>query len=279
MIVQGRDQWRSDPSMSDDGSRLFFQSPVALAPGALDDVQIGSAEGLPVFAQNVYEWENGRVFLISDGRDTTTNMGPETLCARTVSATSRGGAPSSVCLLGTDASGNDVFFSTADRLAGQDVDSELDYYDARVCTSAEPCLSGSESGGTVCVEDACQGGPGAQPGVPVAASVGFVGRKTGGGPGASVRVLRRVVRGSRFILVIQVSGAGRLSVQGARVHGLSRSVGGAGAYRFVMTLRPKARRLLRRRGLLRVPLRVVFVPSGGGAVSAGVVLNVRRGGR
>ena len=69
--------------MSNDGSRVFFMSPVALTPGAVDDVRLGETEhGEVLFAENVYEWEvegvgscpvgrgEGCVFLISDGRDT-----------------------------------------------------------------------------------------------------------------------------------------------------------------------------------------------------------------
>ena len=40
-IVQAAGFERSDPSMSDDGSRVFFMSPVGLTAHALDDVQIG----------------------------------------------------------------------------------------------------------------------------------------------------------------------------------------------------------------------------------------------
>jgi hypothetical protein len=147
---------RTNPTMSDDGSRIFFTSPLALAPGALEDVQIASVEGTPEYAQNVYEWEqaglgscpaarrNGCVYLLSDGRDTSpTRKAP--ICS----------ALSSVCLLGTDATGKNTFFSTADRLLSSDTNSELDYYDAvaggglpRVaepvlCPTAESCHPGT----------------------------------------------------------------------------------------------------------------------------------------
>ena len=60
---------RGDPTMSDDGTRVFFMSPVGLTPQALNDVVTGHEEGeLPLgsgkhavtatlYAQNVYEWE------------------------------------------------------------------------------------------------------------------------------------------------------------------------------------------------------------------------------
>ena len=103
----------------------------------------------PVYAQNVYEWEQegvgscpagrtaGCVFLISDGQRCEREQGRGSVCSPS------GCTPSSVCLLGSDASGANVFFSTADRLVGQDTDTELDYYDARVCTAEGPCLNQS----------------------------------------------------------------------------------------------------------------------------------------
>jgi len=142
-------QPRRDPSISDDGSVVFFQSPVGLTARALNDVALnGVADGYDQ-AQNIYEWEApgargcgegaGCVYLISDGQDASEEGG------------SAGATESSVELLGTDASGGDVFFTTADRLVPADTDSELDIYDARVdggfpaprppasCTSSETC--------------------------------------------------------------------------------------------------------------------------------------------
>ena len=80
---------RGDPTMSNDGSRVFFESPVGLTPRALNDVFSGyetNSDGEPIKtqpfdAENVYEWEqagvgscpagqaSGCVYLISDGHD------------------------------------------------------------------------------------------------------------------------------------------------------------------------------------------------------------------
>jgi NHL repeat len=138
---------RPDPSMSDDGSRVFFSSPKGLTPGALNEVPAAGHGN--VEAQNVYEWEadgkgscgesQGCVYLISDGLDREEGTG----------------------LIGVDATGDNVFFSTVDELVGQDTDTELDYYDARVeggfprprvqtsCASSEDCHPGGSgpSGG------------------------------------------------------------------------------------------------------------------------------------
>ncbi len=150
---------RLDPTMSNDGSYVFFESPVALTPRALDDVQIGADEhGMPIYAQNVYEYHEGRVYLISDGRDTGQYADVE----------------SDVKLLGTDATGANVFFTTSDPLAAQDTDTQLDVYDARVCTASEPCVS-SAGPPASCQGEACHGTPGLAPVAPGVGTVTFSG--------------------------------------------------------------------------------------------------------
>jgi DNA-binding beta-propeller fold protein YncE len=121
---------RRDGSMSSDGSKVFFQSPAGLTPGALDNVSVNGGHESEDLAQNIYEWEaqgkgackqaGGCVHLISDGRDASEvgGVGHRTL--------------SSVELLGADSSGENVFFTTANPLVAQDTDTELDIYDAHV---------------------------------------------------------------------------------------------------------------------------------------------------
>ncbi len=129
-------------TMSADGSYVFFQSTVGLTPQALDQQVIGKGStGGPVYANNVYEYHEGRVSLISDGEDIT-----------------RAGNVGVVELLGTDASGQDVFFQTADRLVGQDTDTNLDIYDARI-GGGFPAPAPTPS----CSGDACQGALSAAP--------------------------------------------------------------------------------------------------------------------
>jgi hypothetical protein len=139
---------RADPTMSDDGSYVFFQSPAGLTPGALNDRPV---TGNPhVLAENVYEWEaqgrggceqtEGCVSLISDGRDVTEG--------------SR--LPSAVRLVGVDATGENVFFETADQLVPGDTDTQTDVYDARVNggfpapVPSPPCEAGETPSGGVC---------------------------------------------------------------------------------------------------------------------------------
>ena len=131
-------------SVSTDGSYVFFQSPVGLTPQALDMKVIGvvpehGAAGEAQYANNVYEYHDGRVSLISDGQDI-------------VPVSGSAASASAVQLLGSDGSGADVFFTTADRLVGQDADSNIDIYDARIDGGfPAPALPSS------CAGEACQG--------------------------------------------------------------------------------------------------------------------------
>ena len=128
-------------TVSADGSYVFFQSPDGLTPQALNMAVIGKSSatanfGENLYANNVYEYHGGHVYLISDGQDISSHEGN-----------------SQVKLLATDPSGRDVFFRTGDQLVGQDQDSNVDIYDARVDggfpSPAEP---------KTCTGDACQGG-------------------------------------------------------------------------------------------------------------------------
>ena len=130
-------------AVSSDGSEVFFKSKDALTPQAV--------EAAAAHARSVYEYHsvgpisNGNVALISDGKDVTAE---------------------GVRLLGTDASGNDVFFQTADRLLTGDTNSGRDIYDARVDGGfREPALP------VECEGDACRGPASAPPGLGAPGSV------------------------------------------------------------------------------------------------------------
>jgi WD40-like Beta Propeller Repeat len=84
-------------SLSADGSRVFFESEDSLVPQDTNG------------ARDVYEYEAGRPYLISSGT-----------------------ATQGASFIDASASGNDVFFVTHERLVGQDVDEQVDLYDARV---------------------------------------------------------------------------------------------------------------------------------------------------
>jgi hypothetical protein len=120
-------------SMSDDGSYVFFGSPAALTPQAINDPTD------TLF--NVYEYHEGHVYLISDGQDRHIEFGA-----------------SIVTLIGASHSGSDVYFTTADQLVSQDTDTQLDVYDARIGGGFPP--SPTPAG---CQGDGCQGPLGVAP--------------------------------------------------------------------------------------------------------------------
>ncbi|MGA8363644.1 MAG: hypothetical protein WB709_03905 [Solirubrobacteraceae bacterium] len=114
-------------SVSNDGSRVFFDSADDLTEAAVVATETG--------ALSVYEYRStgliadGNVYLISDGKDVQ-----------------------STDLFGTDASGGDVFFETGDVLLAEDTNAGKDLYDARVAGGfAEPTVP------VGCVGEACQG--------------------------------------------------------------------------------------------------------------------------
>jgi hypothetical protein len=123
-------------NLSEDGSRVFFDSRDALVPGDTNG------------RQDVYEWEGGRVYLISSGTS---------------------GEDST--FLDASASGDDVFFSTTSQLVGQDTDESMDIYDARV-GGGFPFTPPSASS---CVGEGCRPVPSVAPVVGVPGSVGFSG--------------------------------------------------------------------------------------------------------
>ncbi len=106
---------RPTRAVSEDGSYVVFQSKAALTPQA------------SVGHNNVYEYHNDRVSLVSDGQ------GP-------------------AFLAGMDASGADIFFTTVDSLVPQDGDTQEDLYDARIGGGFVPPL-----GPAVCEDVGCRG--------------------------------------------------------------------------------------------------------------------------
>jgi hypothetical protein len=181
---------RPDPTMSSDGSFVFFESPVGLVPGALNDQCVTGncpPEHTPgVLAENIYEWAadgarlsgstepcaepSGCVGLISDGKDRTeSNQGHQ--------------SASAVELQGVDATGKNVFFWTADQLVGQDTDSQIDLYDARV-EGGFPEPKVSPPCGSI---EECHPSP-----PPVPASEGSLGSQIFTGPGNLTPTLTKI---------------------------------------------------------------------------------------
>ena len=168
---------RGDPTMSDDGSYVFFESPVALTAHAVKtDTIVGRIENHIIYAENIYEWHEGHVYLISDGHDVSGGGGAGGPCANYASGAIEP-VSSSSCLLGTDPSGHDVFFTTADQLVPKDTDTQLDIYDARVCEpeNGNPCIQEPPPAPAPCDGENCHGIPEATPSLIAPGSASFNG--------------------------------------------------------------------------------------------------------
>ncbi len=106
--------------ISGDGERVFFDTPDPLVP------QDSNGQ------RDVYEWENGSVYLISSGKsDAESNV------------------------LDSSADGDDVFFTTSAGLVPGDVDGAYDVYDARVPRPGD----NPPPSAVPCQGDVCQGPP------------------------------------------------------------------------------------------------------------------------
>jgi hypothetical protein len=125
----------SHMAVSADGSYVFFATHDALTPNAPVEQSHANVRGEQVYntGPTVYEYHNGKVYLIAKPGSTGRwfNLGT---------------------LIGTDASGADIFFGTTEQLVTQDTDTNGDIYDARIDGGFSPAPSPPECGG-----DACQG--------------------------------------------------------------------------------------------------------------------------
>jgi hypothetical protein len=112
--------WLDSRGISEDGSRVFFDTP--------DPLVARDVNG----QRDVYEWENGSTFLLSDGTSAQPSF-----------------------YLDSSASGGDVFFATSAGLVAGDRDGGYDVYDARV-----PQPGDSPPPAAVpCQGEVCQGPP------------------------------------------------------------------------------------------------------------------------
>jgi hypothetical protein len=123
-------------TVSEDGSYVIFSSADALTPQATGR------------HQSIYEYHDGTVYLVSDGRDTAFVEDGERR------------------LIGLDASGSDVFFRSADQLVPQATDTQESLYDARIA-GGFPAPAAPAG----CVAESCQGPLSAPPLLTSAGSV------------------------------------------------------------------------------------------------------------
>jgi hypothetical protein len=110
----------SDRSISEDGSRVFFDTSTPLVPADTNGVR------------DAYAWEDGVIHLISTGVSSRESFFGD-----------------------NSPSGNDVFFSTAEGLSPGDTDEGYDVYDARIPRPGDQPIPAV----VPCEGEVCQGPP------------------------------------------------------------------------------------------------------------------------
>jgi len=224
--------WELPRWLSDDGRRVFFNSPNALVPGDTN----GEIDA--------YMWEDGVVSLLSTGKSDVASR-----------------------FYNAGADGRDAFIVTAEALVPQDKDDLVDLYDARVGGGFPPPAPDPD-----CDGELCQGSSPEPPPAGDAGSAAFRGRGDVASArrlGLAVRrpaaaQLRRLARGRRIGLRVAVGRAGvvRATVRariGARRRVVAVGLGRArepGRVVVRLRLTRQARRALRREGSLRLTLHV-----------------------
>ena len=225
----------SNRFVSRDGTRIIFTSPERLTDADNNDLV------------DVYEWHDGEVQLVSDGRPP--ERGQEGFPIRT--------------MMSTD--GSTVVFTTPRSLVAQDRDTSVDIYAARlgddVQVPAEPELPN-------CAGAACQkpGAPMSDP--PAPQTPLFAGPGNLVAPPAATPSISRVkkpgsIKGSGATLRVTVTGAGRLATAGTGLRSTSRTVVKAGTYAVAVTLTKRAASTLRRKGQVRATVRVTLTAKSG----------------
>jgi hypothetical protein len=225
--------------MSADGSRIFFNSP---GPLVSEDVNGDTPPSGPFGVRgtnDVYQWENGTVSLISDGRSPGSSLGS------------------------TTPSGDDVLFTTNGRLASPDEDGFSDIYDARVGGGfAEPPPPPPPCTGDDCKPPPTPPPPEEQPG-----TVSFHGQGNFEVAAITAQQAKRFAKTGSLTLDTTVPKAGKVTAKvRAKLHGnklttvdeASRQARSAGHVRLTVHLSKAAKGALDSNGSLAVRIRVSF---------------------
>jgi hypothetical protein len=227
------------PAMSSDGEEIVFTTAEALSP---DD---GNG------TWDVYLWKKGRTYLISSGA-----VGPNG---------EEGSAPPPFATALIDGSGTDIYFSTAQAMTADDVDTVSDVYDARVgggwsFAESSPCS------GEGCLPSAVT------PAKPAAPATDRIGGRGNYHPATvSIKPLSssekaKLAAGGRVGLKLKVSGPGEALVKGTaqigrepkQVLASKYSVVQAGQVQVPISLSDLAQARLRGGGSLKIALSVTF---------------------
>jgi hypothetical protein len=222
-----------------DNGRMFFSTPEALVP---TDVNGRS---------DVYQFKDGVNTLITSGT-----------------------SPNDALFRDASPDGESVFFTTSERIVGQDRDSLVDLYVAR----AHGGFASQDEESSVaarCEGDACQAAP--QRPVPTTPAASITFSNSGDGP-AAVRpsapkvAVRAPVRGTAATLRVTVSTPGRIRLTGPGLAAAQRTAAKAGTYVLTARLTAASRRALARKRRLSVRVRVAFTPATGRAKTVSTTL-------
>jgi hypothetical protein len=240
---------------SEHGDRLFFESFSRLSPSDVN----GKGD--------VYEWE-------ADGTGDCTTSDPAFDpgaggCVRLISS---GQSSGDSRLVDASADGSDVFISTEESLVAQD-DGLIDIYDAKVGGGfASPAPA------QACEGDACQGSDNSGPELPTAGTLTFSGPEQAT-PGKTLKVsaskLKTVV-GSTARLKVKLPTAGTVTVTGSSIRKATKRSGKAKRLAIPVRLSAKAKRTLKKRGTLKVRVRVGFKPAAGSTSTLRLTLTFKQ---
>jgi hypothetical protein len=229
--------------ISDDGSRVFFQSPDAILPQALNG------------REKVWEYSDGKVTAISPVE-----------------------ASSSASFLDASGSGDDVFFTMYDELVPNPNGGDNAVYDARV-DGGFPIASSDSCSGIACQASATP--PPALPIDASLAFVGEGNvRDTSSGSKAASNVTlskRKRITGTAGVLRVRVSGKGRITVSGSGLRTKRLSPPTAQTISVRVSLTGKAIRALRKDGFFNTKVKVAFVDSAGKKSTASLSLTFKSG--
>lgn len=253
-VIQGTNPFGADGQVgrgrrpvSADGSVVVFATRESLSPRDINA------------AEDVYQWRDGVVSLVTDGQGPQAGIVP--------------GTPQ----FGVSEDGRSLAFRTEQSLLPADGDGVADVYVARIDGGFLDTTVAPEE----CHDDDCQGAMSPPPPLSrLGGSVDFV------GPGnpvvpkpvrPSVGVKRlRAVTGTAATLEVRVPGAGRISVSGAAVRTSRRSATKAGTYSVKIALRARARSSLKKRKKLSVRVRIAYRVAGGRSASRAVLVTFRQ---
>jgi hypothetical protein len=137
-------------NLSENGRRVFFETPDALVPGDVNSNDEPScsplAAGGVTRGCDVYEWE-------MDGEGSCASTAQDDGCLSLISS---GSANEQSYFGDASANGDDVFFFTRQALTPSDEDTAIDVYDAHECVKGEACeeaavVTPAECGAEGCV--------------------------------------------------------------------------------------------------------------------------------